>query len=73
MKALQLFLITAIAAACLHAQAEPLPYSAQQPGYHDATVALAEYCLENKLYSEARALCEKVSGDKAARAGGVAR
>lgn len=68
MKSLQLFLVGVIAAACLHGAVEPLPYHPSQAGYHDATVALAEYCLENKLYSEARALSEKVTGDKQTRA-----
>lgn len=68
MRFLQLSILTVLAAVCLHAQAEALPYHPSQPGYHDADMALAEYCLEQKLYAEARLLCEKVSGDKAARA-----
>lgn len=67
MRLLQLFTILAFAA-LLHAQVEPLPYHPSQDGYHDATVALAEYCLESQLYSEARLLCEKVSGAQAERA-----
>ncbi|MBZ0137592.1 MAG: hypothetical protein K8I27_14595 [Planctomycetes bacterium] len=67
MRVFQLVAIVAFTA-LLHAQAEALPYHPSQAGYHDATVALAEYCLENKLFSEARLLCEKVSGDKAERA-----
>jgi hypothetical protein len=68
MKLLRLYAIIALAAVCLHAQIEPLPYSPAQQGYHDAELELAEYCLEQKLYSEARLLCEKISGAKAARA-----
>lgn len=68
MKLLRLYALLVLAAVCLHAQAEPLPYSPSQPGYHDANLALAEYCLEQQLYSEARLLCEKISGAKAERA-----
>lgn len=64
----QLSLLLVLAAACLHAELEPLPYHPSQPGYHDATLALGEYCLENKLYSEARKLCESVTGDNLERA-----
>jgi len=68
MKVLQFFAIAALFAAVLHAQAEPLPYSPSQAGYHDATVSLAEYCLEQSLFSEARLLCESVSGEASSRA-----
>jgi hypothetical protein len=60
-----LFLVVSLFGVCLHAELEPLPYSPAQTGYHDATVALAEYCLEQKLYSEARLLCQGVGSDRA--------
>ena len=68
MRILQLFTLAVLMAALLHAQPEPLPYSPEQAGYHDAEVALAEYCLENKLYSEARMLCETATGAVSDRA-----
>lgn len=68
MRILALSLVSALFASVLFAELEPLPYAKSSPGYHDATVALAEYCLENKLYSEAVTLCETVTGDPAARA-----
>lgn len=43
-----------------------LPWHAGQPGYHDATIALAEYCLDHKLHSEARLLLKGVPGERAA-------
>ena len=67
MRLLQLVTVFAFAA-LLHAQVEPLPYHPSQQGYHDTSVALAEYCLESKLYSEAILLCEKVSDHKVERA-----
>jgi hypothetical protein len=60
-----MLLLLVLLASSLHAEAEPLPYHPAQAGYHDATVALAGYCLEQKLYSEARMLCAGVSGDRA--------
>ncbi len=68
MRFLQLSILTVLAAVCLHAQAEPLPYHPSQAGYHEADLELAEYCLEHKLFSEARLLCEKISGARAERA-----
>lgn len=62
---MRLFALTSLVllAACLRGQ--ELPYHAAQPGYHDATVALAEYCLENALYSEARLLCKGLAAERA--------
>jgi hypothetical protein len=54
-------------AGALRAELEPLPYSPSQPGYHDATLELAQFCLENKLFSEALTLCKGVPGDRAAQ------
>lgn len=58
--------LLALASAGLRAEAEPLPYSPSQAGYHDATLELAQFCLDNKLFSEARMLCKGVAGDRAA-------
>ncbi|MBX3460257.1 MAG: hypothetical protein KF696_09915 [Planctomycetes bacterium] len=44
---------------------DALPWHPSQPGYHDATVALAEYCLEHKLHSEALLLLNGVSAERA--------
>ena len=68
MRTLLLFTIATLIAVQLHAQSDPLPYHPSQAGYHDANVALAEYCLENQLFSEARLLCESVTGTSAERA-----
>jgi hypothetical protein len=65
MRFLPLF-ATALFATLLHAQVEPLPYHPSQDGYHEAELALAEYCLEQELYSEARLLCEKLNAERAA-------
>lgn len=46
-------------------RAEALPWHAGQPGYHDATLALVEYCVEQSLYSEALRLCERVDNERA--------
>jgi hypothetical protein len=47
---------------------DALPPSPDSPGFHQSTVALAEYCLEYKLYSEAAKLCASVTGDSEPRA-----
>ncbi|MCL4731051.1 MAG: hypothetical protein KJ044_11520, partial [Planctomycetes bacterium] len=54
-------LLPALLAACLAAQ-EPLPYDPAQPGYHDAQIELARYCLEQGLVSECRRLCAQAAG-----------
>lgn len=58
------------------ARAETLPWNASQPGYHAATLELAEFCLENKLFSEAQRIVASVDADRAreivARADGQA-
>lgn len=57
-------LLFALLACGLHA-GDGLPWHPSQAGYHDATVALADYCLEQKLHSEAIRLCTGVNTDRA--------
>ncbi len=50
---------------------DALPAFPGSADYHNATVELAEYCLEHKLFAEAVQLCKQVEGDAAERAAKV--
>lgn len=56
-----LALLPLLLACVLHGQ-EPLPYDASQPGFHDANIELAQYCLEQNLISECKRQCSIAAG-----------
>jgi len=60
MRTLALILLLATCAAV--AAQEPLPYDASQPGFHDANLELAQYCLDNNLISECKRQCGIAAG-----------
>lgn len=48
--------------ACALCAQDPLPYDAAQPGFHDANIELARYCLEHNLISECKRQCGIAAG-----------